>query len=69
MGTPTGAADASIEALRERIDAIDQQLLELLSVRAGLATRVGRCKPAGGSYCPGREDTLLRRVLQANPGR
>lgn len=68
MGTPGKATDADIEALRERIDVIDQQLLELLSVRAGLATRVGRCKPAGGSYRSAREGMLLQRVLQANPG-
>ncbi len=65
-----GADDLS--ALRERIDAIDDQLLSLFSQRAGLAEEVARVKSAIGEaadvYRPEREAEILRRLADANPG-
>ncbi|WP_025321748.1 prephenate dehydratase [Deferrisoma camini] len=56
--------------LRAAIDDLDRRILELLNERAGLARRVGEIKREAGArfYAPGREEDLLRRLEQANPG-
>lgn len=55
---------------RSRIDAVDEQLLRLLSVRAQLAIEIGRSKREEGIdlHDPVRETEVVRRVLEANPG-
>jgi chorismate mutase/prephenate dehydratase len=53
--------------LRERIDAIDGEVLRLLSERARLAHRIGEIKH-GNIYRPEREAQVLRRIAEANPG-
>jgi chorismate mutase/prephenate dehydratase len=57
-----------IEALRGRIDAIDDQLLKLVNERADLAMRIGALKGDGPVYRPEREAQVLRRIAAANPG-
>ncbi|MFZ5579150.1 MAG: prephenate dehydratase [Pseudomonadota bacterium] len=62
-----------LEEVRERIDQVDQRLLELLSERAGLAHLVGEIKRAEGSedvqfYRPEREAQVLRRIQALNQG-
>jgi chorismate mutase/prephenate dehydratase len=52
---------------RERIDAIDDQILKLVSERAEHAQAVGRLKN-GAIYRPEREAQVLRRVKENNPG-
>jgi len=57
--------------IRERIDAIDRELLELISERAGLAEKVAGIKAANGDrqfYRPEREAAILRRIKEHNPG-
>lgn len=56
--------------LRAAIDAADGQILERLNERARLALDVGRVKQAlgGAFYVPGREESLVSRLQQANPG-
>lgn len=56
--------------LREQIDAIDDQLLRLLSRRARLAIRVGRVKKRQHKrvFDPPREREVLRRMTAANRG-
>lgn len=61
--------------LRDEIDAIDQQIMALVSRRAGCAQRVAEVKQAhlgeGESvvfYRPEREAQVLRRVMELNPG-
>ncbi len=56
-----------LKLLRNRIDALDDRLVKLLSQRAKLAQRVGRLK-AGGVYRPEREAQVLRRIIRANRG-
>ncbi len=63
----------ALEQVRERIDRLDRQLLELLSERARLAHTVGEIKrrQEGGAiafYRPEREAQVLRRVQELNPG-
>jgi chorismate mutase len=60
----------TIEEFRMRIDQVDDQLLRLLSVRAQLAIEIGREKRESGLelYDPVREQEVVRRVLENNPG-
>lgn len=57
-----------IRALREQIDALDHQLLELVNRRAGLARRIGALKGGTPVYRPEREAQILRRASERNPG-
>jgi len=57
-------------ALRERIDAVDRELLALLNRRAGLALEVGEVKKAEGSvvFRPEREAQVIDGLKTVNPG-
>ena len=61
-----------LSALRERIDAIDEQLHALINQRAELARLAGKSKQraagAAAMYRPEREAQVLRRVLERNRG-
>ncbi|MBL8471219.1 MAG: prephenate dehydratase [Rhodocyclaceae bacterium] len=59
--------DAELKRLRDGIDAIDLQVLQLMSQRANLAHRIGEVK-SGRLYRPEREAQVLRRLSAANPG-
>jgi chorismate mutase/prephenate dehydratase len=56
--------------LRQKIDALDTQLIELLSRRGELAQQIGRRKAADGCpvYAPDRESEILQRLCRENPG-
>src|SRR5690606_890060 len=58
--------------LRERIDSVDRQILELLNERARLALQVGEVKQdfdAGAPVLkPEREAALVRGLQQSNEG-
>jgi chorismate mutase / prephenate dehydratase len=56
-----------LAGLRERIDALDDELLRLLSQRAQHAHRIGVIKH-GNLYRPEREAQVLRRITEMNPG-
>ncbi|MDO6462042.1 prephenate dehydratase [Granulosicoccaceae sp. 1_MG-2023] len=62
----------SLEAVRDEIDAIDEQIQALISQRARCAERVAQIKLAQGIntvfYRPEREAQILRRVKENNPG-
>lgn len=55
-------------AVRQRIDAIDAEILRLLSERGECARRIGALKGNGVIYRPEREADVLRRLIAANPG-
>jgi chorismate mutase/prephenate dehydratase len=61
-----------LSGVRDEIDAIDAQLIELLNRRARCAQKVGEIKAAHGegdsAYRPEREAQVLRRVLEMNAG-
>ena len=61
---------ASIPALRQQIDRIDDQLLRLLSRRAELALAIAEQKARSNSevYAPAREKGVLERLARANRG-
>jgi len=58
----------SLKRIRARIDALDDQLLKVISQRAGLAQAVARIKGGTHAYRPEREAQILRRLTAANRG-
>jgi chorismate mutase len=67
---PEPRGEVDIEALRKRIDVIDEQLLRLLNSRSACAVEIGKVKRALGLpvYSPEREAWILERVTRENPG-
>ena len=64
-------SEARLDAIRREIDALDAELLDLLSRRARTAFRVAAVKDGETEpryYRPEREAALLRRIAAANPG-
>ena len=61
---------AEIDDLRTRIDALDRQLVALLSERATCALAIGKLKELAGLpiYQPTREAEVLANVRAANTG-
>ena len=59
-----------LEECREKIDAIDTEILRLLNMRASLSKRVGRIKASAGLPIIDlrREDIVLRRVVRNSAG-
>jgi chorismate mutase/prephenate dehydratase len=59
-----------LDQLRQRIDAVDDELLSLLNRRAGLSLDIARLQPgeAGSTYKPFREKELLARLQARNSG-
>jgi chorismate mutase/prephenate dehydratase len=58
--------------LREKIDAVDSQILQLINQRASYAQKVAETKLAQGEsgsfYRPDRESLVLRRIQELNKG-
>jgi chorismate mutase / prephenate dehydratase len=71
-GKPAPAATAKLEAVRARIDSVDEQIQRLLNERAKLAQAVGLSKSRDGHtvdfYRPEREAQVLRRARERNRG-
>jgi chorismate mutase len=66
----TAAGPPSLEAVRQRIDALDTELLRLVDERASLARIVAAAKQAAGDgdkfgLRPAREAAILRRLIAA----
>ena len=61
----------NLDTIRQQIDSIDHELLDLLSRRADLVHEVGVVKKRDGLqiYAPEREEALLRRLIEMNQGR
>jgi chorismate mutase/prephenate dehydratase len=61
----------SLNDIRNKIDAIDSKLIELLNKRADLVHQVGEVKKRDGLaiYVPEREEQLLRSLVQKSKGR
>lgn len=59
-----------LDELRRAVDASDDELVRLLSERAGVVSRIGALKSASASpaYSPDRERVILDRVAAQNPG-
>ena len=63
-------ADDALTPLREKIDALDARIVELLNERAEVVVEVGRAKrETGGSiYAPEREQIVLKKLRALNRG-
>src|SRR5258706_13993296 len=57
-----------LKQLRERIDALDLEILKLVSERPSAAHAIGKLKGDGTVYRPEREAQVLRRLVAHNPG-
>jgi chorismate mutase/prephenate dehydratase len=57
-----------LKQLRDRIDAIDDELLRLVNQRAQVAREIGEVKGDGPVYRPEREAQVVRRLQSQNPG-
>ena len=61
-----------LSKLRDKIDAIDEQILQLINQRASCAVEVAKTKSAQGEqgtfYRPDRESLVLRRIMELNQG-
>lgn len=69
----SSSQDAELDRVRARIDAIDRELLTLISERAECARQVAEIKVAAEGhdaryYRPEREANILRRIKAENPG-
>jgi len=58
----------NLKQLRARIDALDLEILKLVSERASTAHAIGKLKNDGTVYRPEREAQVLRRLVDNNPG-
>src|SRR5436190_1671159 len=61
---------AQLKSLRSSIDKLDIQILKLINERADVAAEIGQIKNEHGAevFSPGREEEVLRNVLEANKG-
>ena len=66
------SADDKLETLRDGIDALDEQVQDLINRRAALAREIAEVKSAEGQetdfYRPDREARVLRRISERNTG-
>ena len=62
--------EKDLDFWREKIDALDDQILELLNERARCALSVGKIKRAEGLpyHVPERETLILNRIRELNGG-
>src|SRR5690554_4992402 len=75
MSTDKNLEAEQLRQLRDQIDAIDSEILRLISERARCARQVAVVKKAHNPedttpdyYRPEREAQVLRRIMEANPG-
>ncbi len=61
---------ASLDELRDRIDALDTQLVRLINERAQAASEIGAIKASSGTavYAPDREHAILERITEMSEG-
>ncbi|MEZ5413751.1 MAG: prephenate dehydratase [Opitutaceae bacterium] len=59
-----------LNPIREKIDELDRQLVDIINRRLELAAEIGRIKRSTGGeiYVPEREDAVLRKVTEGNKG-
>lgn len=63
--TPASSAEPArdLSRLRDQVDAIDDQIIELISKRIELATLIMKSKPASQIVDPSREQAIVRRYF------
>ena len=61
---------ARVRELRDRVDEVDRELIRALNERAQVVQELGTIKAEAGMqiFDPKREEEILRRVVDQNPG-
>ena len=62
------AKDNELKSIRESIDEIDKEILDLISSRASLAQQAGKAKSTKEKYKPDRESFILNSITENNSG-
>ncbi len=57
------AGRGGLPALRAELDRIDDAMHDLLMQRAGVVEQVGACRASAAAFRPGREASIIRRLL------
>ena len=67
---PAESPVPELKHFREKIDALDQQIVEILNRRLALAAEIGKLKRSKGGpiYVAEREDLVLRKIAELNQG-
>mgnify|MGYP000158844791 CR=1 FL=1 len=62
--------EKNLKKLRQQIDTLDDQILDLLNRRADVVVAVGKAKDEkrGEYYVPSREKAIFERLISANKG-
>lgn len=70
MNEPTGSAWEQVRKRRNEIDRLDDELLRLISQRAGLSADLAELKKSSNLplYDSGRELQIVERMCAQNPG-
>lgn len=70
MSDDNSLENQDLSALREKIDDLDHQIVDLLNQRANVVVAVGKAKKVDGTpiYAPDREQAVLQRIAQLNQG-
>src|SRR5690348_11032938 len=68
--SPQPQHSASLDALRQQIDRLDEKLVDLLNDRARIVVQIGRLKQQNNApiYAPDRERAVLEKVRKLNKG-
>jgi chorismate mutase / prephenate dehydratase len=69
-GASNNPAPPALDDLRRQIDQLDNQIVDLLNVRAGVVVEVGKLKQQTKApiYAPDRETEIMARVRRLNKG-
>ena len=64
------ASQERVRELRERVDEVDRELIRALNERASIVQEIMAIKAEAGTpvYDPKREEEILQRVMEMNPG-
>ncbi|MDQ3377711.1 MAG: chorismate mutase [Rubrobacteraceae bacterium] len=59
-----------VQELRDRVDEVDRELIRALNERARIVQEIMAIKSEAGTsiYDPKREEEILQRVVEMNPG-
>jgi 3-deoxy-7-phosphoheptulonate synthase/chorismate mutase len=61
---------SKVQELRDRVDEVDRELIRALNERARIVQEIMAIKSEAGTsiYDPKREEEILQRVVEINPG-
>jgi chorismate mutase len=60
--------ETRLEQLREHINSLDREIVELLNKRAEVALAIGNAKGSDKVYDPSRENVVLQHIVDVSTG-